>query len=114
MKTKFFTLVYALFLLFAQNVHAECSSSHSNSTEDEFKTYLSPDQISFHDSKIFVQLNDDVFLVPAIFADQQGYYILNTKGQRCKNWEWKCPRSDCGVCNTYDHYHCQACGGEMN
>jgi hypothetical protein len=116
MKAKFFTVVCALSLLLAQNAGAGCSHCNPDTAEDELfvdrKIYLNVDQIAFHDSKIFVQINDDVFPVSAVFSDLQGYYI-NARGVRCKSWEWKCPKSGCGRCNPLEYYTCLSCGTEM-
>jgi hypothetical protein len=94
--------------------HAYCNpcpdSVNENANAQSEKLYLQKDQILFEDSHIFVQLSNKVVSVPAIFSDQEGYYIY-TAAWFCKSWEWKC--SSCGKCNALEDYRCYNCGTEM-
>jgi hypothetical protein len=65
---------------------------------------------AFHDSKIFVQVLDEVHAVPAIFSDQDGYYVIKIK--RCKTWQWQC--NVCEKCNYLEDYRCVFCGKGTN
>lgn len=86
------------------NIKGQCVESKSLCE----KIYLQSDRISFYESKIYVKLeNEEVVLVPAIYSDQEGYYVLIAKGQRCPHWQWKC--KVCGTCNTYNDYLCPVC-----
>lgn len=102
MKMKFLTLICASILMFMNTVHAKCSncpSTHEGTSASEAsqKTYLQPEQIAFHNSKIYVLLDEDVFLIPAIYSDQGGLFILGAQPRgRCEPYEWKCPK--CGKC----------------
>lgn len=111
-KKKFFIFTSFFFLMFLAQINANCISEERNFETLLQKIYLHTQQIIFDDTKIFVQLNDnDIIAVPAIFSDQQGYYILKTWG--CKSWEWKCPNTSCGRCNSLEYYRCPSCGTEM-
>jgi hypothetical protein len=92
-----------------------CTTCNSNREDNHSidlvqKIYLHTDQVSFHDSKIFVQLFDEVRVVPAVFSDQNGYYILT--GKRCKSWQWTCDY--CKKCNELEDYRCVYCGKGTN
>lgn len=108
MKTKFFTLTCALFLMFLQSASAECTSCNAREESLAFltqKTYLTLDQITFHDSKIYVQLGEDVLVVSAIYSDAGGFFIK--KNNICAVWEWKCGR--CGLCVDGEQPICPVC-----
>ncbi len=118
MKTKFCTLACVLFLMLAQVAYAQCSGCNSvgrSSLALNEKMYVEPNQIAFHDSKIYVQLEENVFIVPAIYSDQDGFYIQLTKQPRgrCEPYEWKCPNPNCGRCNDFSDDTCPRCGTEM-
>ena len=98
------SILLMFFLMFARAVYSGCDQYEQESSE---RIYLQVDQMSFYDSKIFVRIDDEVFLVPAIFCDQKGYYVLAGKG-KCQSWKWKCKK--CGECIDYEHYTCPACG----
>jgi hypothetical protein len=117
MKINFFTTVSMFLLVFSNITNAKCYRSDptfeiNQPIDFSQKIYLLTDQIIFHDSRIFVQLNEDVIPVPAILSDQQGYYILKVWG--CRAYEWRCLNPKCKKCVDIEDYRCPACGWSMD
>jgi hypothetical protein len=84
------------------------NNSHNSLSE---KIYVPLERISFHDSKIFIQLFDKLLVVPAIYSDQLGYYVLSASCSQCRAYEWRC--NVCGTCNSLASYMCSFCRSEM-
>lgn len=114
MKTLICIAMLLALLNFTSSAHAYCipcpDSANEHAVAQSDKLYLEKDQILFEDSRIFVQLSNKVIAVPAVFSDQEGYYIY-TAAWFCKSWEWKCRK--CGLCNAIEDYRCYNCGTEM-
>ena len=77
---KFLKLVAFFALLLSINVNAACLDCKDSEPSVEAvlpqKNYLQNQQIAFLESKIYVNLNSGVYVVPAIYSDEQGYFIL--------------------------------------
>ncbi len=118
MKIKFLALFCSIFICITQSTYSDCRGCNQHETAITApiqKTYLQPDQIAFHNSKIYVQLEEGIFTVPAVFSDQHGLYIPNEKQPRgrCEPYEWKCPNPRCDKCNDFYNHRCPSCGTEM-
>lgn len=109
-------LIFLIILSCNYCLQADCISciEHKNAIRNSIseKIYVSLDQVFFQDSQIYLQLSDTSFAIPAIYTDQQGYYVLNNGWfKKCKSWEWEC--SNCGNCNSWEYYKCPSCGAEV-
>jgi hypothetical protein len=108
--------IYFLFLSIActcaSTIFAKCPDCNSHGIYMQ-NIYIQSNQIAFHDNQIYIQLDGDIFVVPAIYSDQNGFYIQNIKQPRgrCEPYEWKC--SICGTCNDFADYYCRQCKAEM-
>lgn len=116
MKTKFFIHAAVLAWIFSTNINAACSDCNLQGNTAEAvlprKIYVQEQQISFYGSKIYVSLDSDTLLIPAIFSDEDGYFILTKQPRgRCEPYEWKC--GNCGTCNDLADYYCRNCKEEM-
>jgi hypothetical protein len=115
-KAKFIFQAILLPWMFSTNIYATCSDCNlqGNSSEAVLprKIYVQEQQIAFSESKIYVNIDSNTFLIPAIYSDENGYFILTKQpGGRCERWEWKC--GNCGKCNDLADYHCWNCNEEM-
>ena len=74
------------------------------------KFYVKVEQIAFSDNKIYIDVEDLTYVTPAIFSDENGYYIEKiAKSGNCSWYEWEC--SKCRACNLRGiDWECRACG----
>lgn len=73
--------------------------------------YIQSEQIIFADKKIYININDEKYETPALFSDEDGYFIQTIRGKctgKCGLFEWECGR--CGFCNLYE-IECGNCKG---
>ena len=62
------------------------------------KFYITEDQIKLEGNKIYIDVEGLIYQTPAVFADENGYYIEQVaKSGNCAWYEWKCEK--CGYCN---------------
>jgi hypothetical protein len=91
-------------------VVAHCDGLSEEAKDEPCKTielpehlYLNIEQISFVDSKIYINIHDIIYETTAVFSDKKGLYIqtINSKCTgECKWFHWQCKR--CGFCNLYE------------
>jgi hypothetical protein len=112
MRTRFFLVGFLFLLTGAMAVDATCTGCQREEVAIPQKTYLQDQQIVFFQSKIYVNIEGIAFEVPAIYSDEDGYYILTGQPRgRCEPYEWKC--GNCGTCNEFSYYYCRKCKREM-
>jgi hypothetical protein len=73
------------------------------------KFYVKLDHINFRDNKIYIDVDNFIYATPAIFSDEEGYYIekIATSGD-CSWYEWQCTK--CGACNLRGvDWECRSC-----
>jgi hypothetical protein len=86
-------------------IYASCPCEQAHSPD---KIYISAEQVLFVGKKIWVMTPNVELETPAIFADEQGLYILGpSKNERCESPNWKC--SYCGQCNRAWYSRCPSC-----
>ncbi len=62
------------------------------------KFYITEDQIKLSGNKIYIDVEGIIYETPAVFTDENGYYIEQVaKSGKCAWYEWECER--CGYCN---------------
>jgi len=88
-----------LFLLLCCSAYAETTDENCQEMQIllERNVYVKLEQILFENNKIFVSINDVIYQTPAIYTDENGYYIQKLFERECSWYEWKCPR--CYQCN---------------
>jgi hypothetical protein len=79
------------------------------------KTYVTPEQIVFHENAIFVQVNGMVMQTQSISVDEQGIFFADARDGDCGAMQWKCvkpivPGIPCDRCNWIWHSWCTNCG----
>jgi hypothetical protein len=87
-----------------------CKACKKNVIELSENFYLSTDQITFADQKIYVNIDNTFYVTPALFSDEKGFYIQLTRSKcrgTCPWYKWEC---SCGTCNLYE-LECAGCGG---
>lgn len=77
------------------------------------KTYVTPEQIDFHENRIFVQINDLIVQTKSLLTDTQGIYITTVR-DGCGPTQWRCFKRDtrgmvCDTCNWDWNYTCSRC-----
>ncbi len=115
MKSNIFQLLSLLFVILCVNSFADCSK-HGNFVPCP-KTYVTPDQILFHENAIFVQVNDIIMETQSINADEKGLFFANAKGGGCGPMQWKCTKElsrgvPCNTCNWNWNIWCNYCQKE--
>lgn len=73
--------------------------SHQDKIE---KRYIDPSNVCFEQKEIYVQLDQNWVVTNAVYADADGFYILEAKG----GWT-------CGYCSYYNEgntWTCDNCG----
>jgi len=90
-------------------LQAECGCV--GQPESSPKTYITPGQLDFLDSKIFVKVGEDIFQVPAVFTDETGLYFETASQYRtCSFWEIVC--EVCDRCKPKWKIVCPYCHNE--
>src|ERR1700735_490457 len=80
------------------------------------KFYIKTDQISLLDNKIFIQVDDLIYETPALYSDQNGFFIdkIASSGD-CAWYQWECRKVNCRTCNQRGiDYKCRKCGFPMS
>jgi hypothetical protein len=109
-------LLFMSFISVWINCFAGCNCPES---ETRFipcpKTYVTADQIGFHENAIFVQIDDFIIQTESLHADAQGIFFSNAKDDGCGPSQWKCEKRDtrgmiCNTCNWVWNSKCSGCG----
>lgn len=76
------------------------------------KFYVNVEQVDFANQKIYIGTEGIVYETPALFSDENGYYILQiAQSGHCAWYEWECSNSKCKACNLRGiDYKCRSCG----
>ncbi len=76
----------------AENKDCHCKKAAIEDSDTVFcgKRYLPMEKIAFIDNSILVEIEDQIFETPAIYNDENGYYIQDVK---------IAGRGDCGNLN---------------
>lgn len=73
-------------------------------------TYVTPNQLHFTDSSIFVQI-DDVWIQPAaLYVDANGFYFNAIRHDEKDTKFWRCQRKSCQALNYDWAEYCRKCG----
>jgi hypothetical protein len=106
-------LLFILFIALGVNCFAECNCPKPPTFIDCPKTYITPNQVAFSESEIFVQIDHCILQTESISADAQGIYFKNVR-DGCGPSQWRCKRVDdngmvCDTCNWEWNYTCSRC-----
>lgn len=110
----FFLLVLPLTKLSVLNADAfPCNCKQSEMTTDESihaqkgKLYIPREKIALVDDLILVEIEDLIFETPAIFTDENGFYVTEVKDDGCGRLRWRC--KNCDECNSLFFSRCSKC-----
>ncbi len=101
---------YVLVSMFLSSAAILCGDECGCAPISSFsRTYLSGDQICLREGKIYIQDKDEIFLSPAIYSDEKGFFIIRASkdSEDCKSDEWWC--SKCRQCNKNYYFLCPTC-----
>ena len=86
-------------------VYASCPCEQFYSPD---KIYVSAEQVFLVGKKIWVMTENSQLETHAIFADEQGLYILQApRDEKCESPSWKC--TYCSKCNEVWYSRCPRC-----
>lgn len=108
-------LFFLLIVVFSMNCFADCICQDENAHFVACpKTYVTPDQIDFHENKIFVRINGVIIQTESLSTDTQGIFFSTSLSDGCGPSQWRCrKRLDrdmvCNTCNWDWNYRCSYC-----
>lgn len=92
-------------MIFCGSILCQAENRESCQKSIEFleNYYIESEQVVFTDKKIYVSIDDEKYETPALFSDENGYYIQKIRGKCtgvCTWYEWEC--GNCHFCNLYE------------
>ena len=115
MKHYLFKLLFMICISLWANCSADCDCSKPLTFIDCPKTYVTPQQISFYKTGIFVAVGDFFIQTESLNADDQGIFFKNVRNEECGWMQWKCTKKIfdgvyCDTCNWIWYNNCVSCG----